>query len=344
MINPITIVFHRLNIIKAIQSMKHKCLTLHSLLVSIVFWLVFTFLFQIVFHITEVSAIENTVIIIRSQQIKAYNKVIEGFERECKERNIFIEGIFDLKGDVEEGKKIIQSIKANKQKPDLILAVGIHAAALSKIQFTNIPIIYCMVINHERFDLQGDNITGISTEVPVEDQFAFLKEILGTVRNVGVIYDPLKNRNIISKAIIVAKKFKFNLIKAEITSNKEVTSALKKIANKIDVLWIVPDSTVITRSSLGVILETALECHLPTFCTSSSIVKKGAMASISPDYTDIGIKVARMAQTLLNSSTVISLGIQQPDKFKLLLNIQTAKKVGIDISSIKLRPNVVLYP
>ena len=73
-------------------------------------------------------------------------------------------------------------------------------------------------------------------------------------------------------------------------------------------------------------------------------MKEGAIASISPDYTDIGIKAARMAQTLLNSPTVISLGIKQPDKLRLSLNIQTANKIGIDISSIQSRPNVVLYP
>ncbi len=201
-----------------------------------------------------------------------------------------------------------------------------------------------MVINHEHFNLQGANITCISTEVSVEDQFAFLKEILGTVKNVGVIYDPLKNRNIISKAIPMAKKFKFNLIEAEITSNKEITSALRKITNKIDVLWIIPDSTVVTRSSLSVILETAMKHRLPTFCNSGVFVKEGVMASIAPDYTDIGIKAARMAQILLNNPPLASLGIKQPDKLKLSLNIQTANKIGIDISSIRLRPNVVLYP
>ncbi len=181
-----------------------------------------------VFHIPEVIANENTVIIIRGQKITVYNKVIAGFEKGCNGRNIFIEKIHDLKRDVEEGKKVIQSIKANRQKPDLIFAVRILAAVLSKAQFTNTPIIYCIVINHERFNLQGANITCISTEVSVEDQFAFLKKVPGTVRNVGVIYDPLTNGNIISRAILVAKKFKFNLIKAEISSNKEVASALKK--------------------------------------------------------------------------------------------------------------------
>ena len=324
--------------------MIHKYLTFQSLLVSIVFWFTYTLLFQIVFHIPEVIANENTVIIIRGQKITAYNKVIAGFEQGCSGKNISIEKIYDLKGDIEDGKKVIQSIKSNKQKSGLIFAVGIHAAVLSKAQFTNIPIIFCMVINHERFNLQGANITCISTEVSAEDQFAYLKELLGTVKNLGVIYDPLKNRNIISKAILVARKFKINLIKAEITFNKEVTFALKKIVKKIDVLWIIPDSTVITISSLYAILEIALKHRLPTFCYSGIIVKEGAMTSISPDYSDIGIKAAWMAQTLLNSPTVTSLGIKQPDKLKSYLNIQTANKIGIDILSIKPGTNVVLYP
>ncbi len=92
-----------------------------------------------------------------------------------------------------------------------------------------------MVINHERFNLQGANITCLSTEVPVKDQFALLKEIPGTVRNVRVIYDPLKNGNIISKAILDAKKHKFNLINAEVASNKEVATALKDIVNEIGI-------------------------------------------------------------------------------------------------------------
>ncbi|ODS29880.1 MAG: hypothetical protein SCARUB_05019 [Candidatus Scalindua rubra] len=121
--------------------MIHKHLTLHSLLVPIIFWLITSFVFQIVFHIPEAIANENTVIIIRSQQITAYNKVIDGFEKGCKEKNIFVKEMYDLKGDVEEGKKVIQNIKANNHKPDLILAVGILAATLTKTQFTNIPII-----------------------------------------------------------------------------------------------------------------------------------------------------------------------------------------------------------
>lgn len=310
----------------------------------VLLWFVLIFLFQPSFLLRNVIAAENTVFIIRSQQISAYNEAIKGFEEGCKEKNISIKAIYDLKGDAEEGKRVVQNIKDNNIKPNLILAVGVLAATIAKEQFPDIPIIFCMVINHERFNLGGANITGISSEASVEDQFALLKELLGAPKNVGVIYDPTKTGKIISEATIVTKKFEFHLVKSEVFSEKDIEFELKNIINKIDALWVIPDSTVITKKSLNVISKIALEHHLPIFCTSDAIVKAGALVSVSPDYEYTGIQAARMAQTLLSSPTTTSLGIKQPDKLKLTLNTQTAEIIGVNLSSMQSYPNMILYP
>ncbi|MBM2834872.1 MAG: hypothetical protein HW406_2033 [Candidatus Brocadiaceae bacterium] len=310
----------------------------------VVFWLIFALSLQTVFYIPKIIAAENTVVIIQSQQIAAYNEAIKGFEKGCKGKNISIKAIYNLNGDADEGKRIIQNIKDNKHKPDLVLAVGILAATLVKEQFTDIPIIFCMVINHKRFNLEGNNITGISSEVSVEDQFAILKELLGAHKNVGVIYDPTKTGNIVSEADSMIKKLEFNFIKKEVTSESEVIPALKNMIDKIDALWMIPDSTVITKTSLNAISKTLLEHHLPIFCTSDAIVKAGALVSVSPDYTYTGRQAARMAQTLLSNPTTTSLGIKQPDKLKLTVNTQTAEIIGINLTSFQSHPDVVLYP
>ncbi|HHT9136416.1 MAG TPA: ABC transporter substrate-binding protein [Candidatus Wunengus sp. YC60] len=324
--------------------MMEKYLNQRSLKTPTVFWFILAFLSQISFLSPQIFARENTVVIIQSQQIAAYNEAIKGFEEGCKGKNISIKSIYDLNGDADEGKRIIQNIKDKKLKPDLILAVGVLAATLVKDQFTDIPIIFCMVINHNRFNLQGANITGISSEVSVEDQFAILKELLGAHKNVGVIYDPMKTGKIVSEADVVAKRLEFNLIKTKIASENEVASALKNMIGKIDALWMIPDSTVITKNALTVISKTVLEHHLPTFCTSDAIVKAGALASVSADYTYTGLQAARMAQTLLNNPTTTSLGIKQPDKLKLTLNTQTAEIIGVNLASFQTHPDVVLYP
>ena len=310
----------------------------------VVFWLIFALSLQTVFYIPKIIAAENTVVIIQSQQIAAYNEAIKGFEKGCKGKNISIKAIYNLNGDADEGKRTIQNIKDNKHKPDLVLAVGILAATLVKEQFTDIPIIFCMVINHKRFNLEGNNITGISSEVSVEDQFTILKELLGARKNVGVIYDPTKTGNIVSEAGRMIKKLEFNFIKKEVTSESEVIPALKNMIDKIDALWMIPDSTVITKTSLNAISKTLLEHHLPIFCTSDAIVKAGALVSVSPDYTYTGRQAARMAQTLLSNPTTTSLGIKQPDKLKLTVNTKTAEIIGINLTSFQSHPDVVLYP
>lgn len=321
-----------------------KYLNQRTLQNSTVFWLALAFFSQISFFSSSILAGENTVVIIQSQQIAAYNEAINGFEEGCKGKNISIKALYDLKGDADEGKRVIQNIKDAKLKPDLILAIGVLAATLVKDQFTDIPIVFCMVINHNRFDLQGANVTGISSEVAVEDQFAILKELLGTNKKVGIIYDPIKTGKIVSEADAIAKRMEFNLIKAKITSEKEVVSALKNMIGKIDALWIIPDSTVITKNALPVISKTVLEHHLPTFCTSDAIVKAGALVSISPDYTHTGLQAAQIAKTLLSNPTTISLGIKDPDKLKLTLNTKTAEIIGINLAYFQARPEVVLYP
>ena len=250
----------------------------------------------------------------------------------CKRNNVSIAEIYDLKGDIDEGKRVIKNIKDDKLRPDLILTVGILATTLVKEQFTDIPIIFCMVINHERFNLEGANVTGISSEASIRDQFGVLKELLGTSKNVGVIYDPKETGSIISEAASIVGKSNFNLVKTEVTSEDQVAPALKNIVNKIDALWIVPDGTVVTKESLEIILKMGMKHRLPVFCTSSAIVRAGALVSISPDYRQTGIQAAQLAQTLLNNSTVISLGVKQPDKLKVTLNTQTAGIIRVDIS------------
>lgn len=312
---------------------------------TVVCWLILVFLSQTSYHVLHAGASENTtVIIIRSQQISAYNETIEGFEEGCKGKNFSVKAVYDLNGDTEEGKRVVQKIRGIRPRPGVILAIGVLAATLVKDQFPDIPIIFCMVINHERFNLHGTNITGISSEAPLEDQFAILKEILGPRKNVGVIYDPVKTGKIILEAGTVAKEFEFNLVKAEVLSEKEVASALKNIANKIDVLWMIPDSTVITKNTLSVISKITLERRLPLFSTSDAIVKAGALVSVSPNYKYTGLQAAQLAQRLLNDPTTTSLGIKKPDKLKVTLNTQTAEIIGINLSTVRSFPDVVLYP
>lgn len=288
----------------------------------------------------------HNALIVKSQDIVAYNKVVKGFEDRCKDQKINIKSIIDLDGDAKRGKKLIKKFK-NKYKNndiDVVFTIGSLAVTLVKEQFKDIPIIFCMVINHDRFDLKRENITGIPAEASIDEQFRILKKLIGTQKNVGVIYDPAISKDIVLKARAITNEYGFNLVESEIESSKEAAPALNSIIDNIDALWLIPDNTVISTRSLKSILQITEKHQLPTVCTSSAIVKAGGFVSIAPDFNATGMQAANIAQQLLSNPEIMSLGIKEPDKLKVTLNTEIVGKVKADTGPILTRLDLILYP
>jgi len=285
---------------------------------------------------------EKTAIVIKSQNLSAYNEVVKGFQDECLKKNITIKSIYNLNGNMKIGQKLV--CKTRKQKPDIVLAIGVLAATVSKEKIEDIPIVFCMVINHARFQLSKPNITGISTEIAIKDQLKEFQSILGQFKNMGVIYNPSKSGNIIANAENKIKDADMNLVKYEISSSKEVPEAMEKLIGKIDALWLLPDSTVVTKKSFGFIKSTALDNRIPLLCTSDVFVKAGALAAVFSDYKCIGTQAAQLAVKILEPSLSGSLGIVSPGSFQLAINTDTAEKLGLKLEMVQKNSKIIIYP
>ena len=305
-------------------------------------YLVLIIILSALLHCSYCTYAEKTVVVIKSQDLSAYNKVVKGFQDECFKNDITIKSIYDLNGKMKIGQKIVRKVR--KEKPDIILAIGVLAATVVKEKIDDIPIVFCMVINHARFQLMESNITGISTEIAIEDQLKGFQSILGAFKNLGVIYDPSKTGNIIANAENKIEDAGINLVKYEISNSKEVSKAMENLIGKIDALWLLPDSTVVTKKSFGFIKSTALENRTPLLCTSDVFVKAGALASVSSNHKDVGKQAAGLARKILELSMPGSLGIVYPDRFKLTINTKTAEKLGLELKEIKNGTKINFYP
>jgi putative ABC transport system substrate-binding protein len=303
---------------------------------------IFIFTSWILFHSTYCAYAEKTVVVIKSQNLSAYNKVIKGFEAECIQNNITIKSIYDLKGKMKVGHKIVRKVR--KEKPDFILTIGVLATTIAKEEIKDIPIVFCMVINHARFQLTGANITGISAEISIEEQLKGYQTILNPLKDIGVIYDPSKTGNIIESAETKVKDIGMNLVKYEIKSSKMVSKALENLIGRIDALWLLPDSTVITKKSFDLIKSITLKNKIPLLCTSDVFVKAGALAAVFSDYECVGSQAAQLAGEILERPSPGSLGIVNPDSFKLAINTDTAEKLGLKLEAILGEPHIIVYP
>lgn len=294
---------------------------------------------------TEISYAGATAVVLRSQDLYAYNLAIDGFVNECKKNDIAVKSVEDMAGRLENGLKMIKRFANEDEKPDLFLAVGVLAATLAKKTINDVPVIFCMVVNYQRFDLEAPNISGIASEISERESMGVFKEIIGDLKNIGVIYDPFKSKNIIANGKECLADIGSELISVSVKSEDEVEDALKTIIDKINVLWLVPDSTVISRKSFSYIYETTLENRIPILSSSDIFVKAGALIGVYPNYTNIGVEAGKMAHEILKKGNPGSIPVRYPEQIEIAINLETASRMKLSITKdIYKRYHVTEYP
>lgn len=265
--------------------------------------------------------------ILKSSDIAAYNQTVAGLRAEVRETATLT--VYDLEGDVARGKKLARKIRASDAA--LVIAVGLKAALAAKVELVDIPVIYCMVLDAEKYDLRAPNFTGISLRVPIDRQFSTIQALVPKLKHLGVLYDPEKTRLLVEEARRVAARLGFELVEHQVHGEKELPHAIRTLLPKVEGLWLVPDSTVLTEESIRFLLGTALERNVPVIGFSPEFVRNGALAGLSINPEDIGRQAANIAQRILAQPDRAVPMTVSPDRIRLAVNQKTAKYLGLTL-------------
>lgn len=272
------------------------------------------------------AALADGIAVIRSHDIDPYNQALAGFSAACNERI----QVHNLGGDPRRQREVAEAVRT--QSPRLVLAVGLMAAQVAMEQLQEFPSIYVMVAQPRKYGLVGNNIAGISLDIPVEMQFQTYKSMLPGLRSIGTIYDPGKSSELIDEAKKIAAEMDLELVAIPVASQREVPGALRGLIGRIGALWMVPDDTVVTTDSFKHFLVSTLENSVPFIAASDIFVEVGALAAVTPDYGDVGRQSCKLAQALEKGELHLSdLNVVPPEKVNLTLNLRTARKIGIHI-------------
>lgn len=266
--------------------------------------------------------------VVKSHNMVPFNQALAGFVDACDDRITE----YDLHGSRKMENQIIKRIKASK--PRLILAIGTLAAQVVKESVSDIPVIFFMVPNPRKYGLEGKNMAGISLDIPVETQFSVYQSLIPNLRTIGVVYDPRKTGAMITRAAAVANTLGLRLVAVPVDSEKALPAALRSMLGKIDALWMVPDDTVVTPESFQFLLLQAFENNLPFLAVSDIFVQVGALASLSPDYTDVGRQGCQLAREINSGRLRLTeVNALPPSKINLAINLKTAIKIGLTVPS-----------
>lgn len=266
----------------------------------------------------------HDVVAVKSFDIKPFNQAIQGFRNSC---GCSLKEILLSEGEETKVKNEIL-----KERPRVVFAVGAGALALVK-DIEGLPVIYTMVSNPQAAAAQNENIAGISIDVPPERVFSELRRLIPDVKRVGLLYDSRKTSFMVRDIIKAAKTRGITIVEGTVSSPRSVISKINAMKNKIDVFWMLPDSTVIVPETVEYMLLFSLENSIPVITFAEKYVEMGALMSLSINPLDAGKHAGEMARKVINGEGAGDISKNGPAKVSMTINSSVARNLGVTLSN-----------
>jgi putative ABC transport system substrate-binding protein len=264
--------------------------------------------------------------ILKSSSISAYDQAITGFRSTAPSGAIYSE--YDLQGDLEQGRKLAKKIRGSEAS--LVVAVGLKAALAARLEIVDIPIVYMMILDPSKHNLNAPNMTGTLLEIPAERQFKILRSFLPNLRRLGMLTNSGASQSKLKETTAQANAHSFQLQEFSVDSEKEVPQQLRALLGSADALLLVPDSTVLTTESIGYILETSLARRVPVIGFSPEFTRLGALLSLSVAYGEVGRETGVLAKRILDGDRKLPAKPIPVERLKVTVNLKTARFLGIE--------------
>ena len=257
----------------------------------------------------------------------------------------FAEGRFDRLPDL--------AAELVRLKVDIIVAVPTPAAAAAKNATETIPIVMINVGDPVGLGLiaslarPGGNVTGSSYSVGLEiigKQLELLKETVPKVRRVAILWNPANPSHplVVRELNVAARSLGVQLQFLEARGPNEFEGAFAAMAKeRMGALLVVPDSvSFLHRTRLA---DLAARSHLPAAYGLRGHVDAGGLMSYGPDSADLFRRAATYVDKILKGAKPADLPVEQPTKFELVVNLKTAKALGLTIpQSVLVRADEVI--
>jgi ABC-type uncharacterized transport system substrate-binding protein len=179
----------------------------------------------------------------------------------------------------------------------------------------------------------GGNVTGLSSQATdtAGKRLEFLREVVPGLRRlaiIGNVGNPFSVREI-SEAQVAARTLGLDFDVFEIRRAEDVVPAFEALKNRAEALYVAPDSLLFANRIR--INTLALGARLPTMCFNREYVEAGCLLSYGASFTDHFRRAAGYVDKILRGAKPADLPVEQPTKFDLLINLTTAKALGLDV-------------
>ena len=190
----------------------------------------------------------------------------------------------------------------------------------------------------------GGNVTGVATlesELGAK-RLEHFKEAFPAVTRVAVLHDPTTSPTVLKETEDGGRRLKVQLQIIEARAPEDLDGAFRKAAD-----WRAAALSILAspffQSQRSRIATLGIEHRLPTMVPHRAYVEAGGFISYGPDFRDLGRRTAVFVDKILKGAKPADLPVEQATKFELVINMKTAKALGLTIPpSLLLRADQVI--
>jgi putative ABC transport system substrate-binding protein len=259
-------------------------------------------------------------------RVKPFDDALRGFRNVCKTESKTVV-VTDA-----EGSNFLRTVR--EERPSLILAIG--AEALHKVKkIRDIPIIYLMALNPEKIIGESKNFAGVNMTIPPERYLRLMEKLNLPGLKVGIFYDPAKSGTFVKRVQHTARSMDIEINAREVHHSKEVPELLTRMKGSCNIIWMLPDSTVVTPETVEYMLLFTLQNRMPVVTFAGKYVDTGALVSLDIDGYDMGKQAGEMANKVLGGADISDIPTAEARKAAMKINRKVAQKLGINIKGIE---------
>lgn len=223
------------------------------------------------------------------------------------------------------------------EKPDVIVAISTPSAQAVVSADPNIPVIFTavtdplgakLVTNQEK---PGGWVTGVSALVPIGKHLDLIAKITPQAKRIGVIYNAGEANSVTLVKLLQqeAPARGMTIVEATVAGSSDVATVARSLVGRSDVIYIPTDNTV--ASALESVIQTGINNKLPVYAGDNDSVAKGAIASLSFNYYDVGRQTAQIVMRVFKGEKPGEIAVESPTKLELHVNLRSAQAMGVKI-------------
>jgi putative ABC transport system substrate-binding protein len=232
-------------------------------------------------------------------------------------------------------------------RPDLILVQGTPATAAVLRETHTIPVVFLVsdpigsgfVASLAR---PGGNATGL---VNLEDSVAgkwleLLKELAPQTSRVSLLFNPKtapQSAYYVKILEAAAPSLALKLKVAQVSNAGEIEAEIDQLAQQSNAgLVTLPDIFIFAQSQRDLIIVRTAQRRIPAVYPSAFWPRAGGLVSYGVDYFDLQRRAAAYVDRILKGAKPQDLPVQLPTKFQLVINLKTAKALGLNVPAVLL--------